>query len=111
MTDLASRPCVQIAEGTPHLSVEKRSELMNQLNDGWKVVKEHHLERTFTFPNFVKSLEFTNKVGGIAEGEQHHPDIFLTWGRVTITVWTHTIDGLSETDFIFAAKCDALSSN
>lgn len=75
---------------------------------GWKVVQEHHLEKSFTFPDFKSALAFTNKVGHLAEQQGHHPDIHLAWGKVTITLWTHKIDGLSESDFILAAKMDQL---
>ncbi len=75
---------------------------------GWKVVEEHHLEKTFQFPDFRKALDFANKVGNLAEEQGHHPDIHLAWGKVGITTWTHKIDGLTESDFILAAKIDAL---
>ncbi len=77
---------------------------------GWKVVNEHHLEKTFTFPDFKRALIFTNKVGGLAEEQGHHPDILLAWGKVTITIWTHKIDGLTESDFVLAAKIDRLDA-
>jgi len=79
-----------------------------QLKDDWKVVKDHHLEKHLKFKNFKEALDFTNKVGEIAEQEGHHPDIFLTWGKVQLTVLTHKIDGLSESDFVFAAKVDEI---
>jgi 4a-hydroxytetrahydrobiopterin dehydratase len=72
----------------------------------WRVVNEHHLERTFTFPNFRTALAFTNRVGELAEQQGHHPDIHLAWGKVTVTIWTHKIDGLTESDFVLAAKID-----
>jgi 4a-hydroxytetrahydrobiopterin dehydratase len=72
------------------------------------VVDEHHLERTFTFEDFKEALAFTNQVGDVAEEEQHHPDIALSYGKVVVTVWTHKVDGLTENDFIFAAKVDDL---
>ena len=75
---------------------------------GWKVVQEHHLERTYNFPDFRQALDFVNKVGNLAEQQGHHPDIYLAWGKAGITIWTHKIDGLTESDFILAAKIDAL---
>ena len=75
---------------------------------GWNVIDEHHIEKTFTFPDFRKALAFTNKVGELAEQQGHHPDIFLAWGKVGIKTWTHKIDGLTESDFILAAKFDKL---
>jgi 4a-hydroxytetrahydrobiopterin dehydratase len=76
--------------------------------DGWTVVEEHHIEKKFEFPDFRTGLEFVNRVGELAEEQGHHPDIFLAWGKVQITIWTHKIDGLTESDFILAAKIDAL---
>lgn len=81
---------------------------MPELQPDWKVVDDHHLERSFKFKNFKEALEFTNAVAKIAEQEQHHPDIYLAWGKVKITLWTHKINGLSENDFILAAKIDKL---
>jgi 4a-hydroxytetrahydrobiopterin dehydratase len=72
------------------------------------VINEHHLERTFTFPNFKTALAFTDRVGELAEQQGHHPDIHLAWGKVTVTIWTHKIDGLTESDFVLAAKIDRL---
>jgi 4a-hydroxytetrahydrobiopterin dehydratase len=88
-----------------------RGEELNALAgkvDGWSVVNEHHIEKSFAFPDFRKALEFTNRVGEVAEEQGHHPDIFLTWGKVGIKTWTHKIDGLTESDFILAAKIDQL---
>ena len=80
-----------------------------QLAAGWRVVNEHHLEREFKFPDFRQALAFTNRVGQLAESQNHHPDIYLAWGKVKLTLWTHKIDGLTESDFVFAAKVDQLS--
>jgi 4a-hydroxytetrahydrobiopterin dehydratase len=83
-------------------------EKLRELVDEWDVVEEHHITKTYKFPNFVKALAFVNKVGDIAEEQGHHPDIFLTWGKVGITMCTHKIDGLTESDFILAAKIDEI---
>jgi 4a-hydroxytetrahydrobiopterin dehydratase len=82
--------------------------LQSQLNAGWKVINGHHLEREFKFKDFREALDFTNWVGDLAEGQGHHPDIYLAWGKVKLTLWTHKIDGLTESDFIFAAKVDEI---
>ena len=74
----------------------------------WNVVEQHHLERVYKFDDFRQALDFTIRVGEMAEEQDHHPDIYLTWGRVKVTIWTHKIDGLTESDFVFAAKADAL---
>ncbi len=79
--------------------------------DGWIVVGEHHITKTYKFPDFRKALDFVNCVGELAEQQGHHPDIYLTWGKVEIKTWTHKIDGLTESDFILAAKIDQLDVN
>jgi 4a-hydroxytetrahydrobiopterin dehydratase len=104
--DLVNKKCVPCKGGVPPLKGEPLKELQKQLGDGWKVVEEHHLEKEFAFRNFKEALAFTNRVGEVAEQEGHHPDIFLSWGKVKIQLWTHKIDGLTESDFIMAAKCD-----
>jgi 4a-hydroxytetrahydrobiopterin dehydratase len=91
----------------PPLKGEELAALQKQV-DGWNVVEDHHVTKTFKFPDFRKALEFVNRVGELAEEQGHHPDIFLTWGRVEITIWTHKINGLTESDFILAAKIDQL---
>ena len=78
---------------------------------GWVVVEGHHIQKQFKFRNFREALEFTNRVGELAEQQGHHPDIGLSWGKVEITIWTHKINGLTESDFILAAKIDRLQSN
>jgi 4a-hydroxytetrahydrobiopterin dehydratase len=79
-----------------------------QLVPQWKAVNEHHISRTFPFPDFKQALDFVNRVGTVAEAQGHHPDILLAWGRAEITLWTHKIDGLTHSDFIMAAKIDQL---
>jgi 4a-hydroxytetrahydrobiopterin dehydratase len=78
------------------------------LGGGWRVVSNHHLEKEYEFPDFVKALDFTNRVGEVAEREGHHPDIHLSWGKVRLDIWTHKIDGLTESDFVLAAKADTI---
>jgi 4a-hydroxytetrahydrobiopterin dehydratase len=107
MTELASKRCVPCRGGVPSLRGKELEDLQKQVPD-WGVIQEHHLRRVFTFPDFVSALAFVNKVGEIAEQEGHHPDISLTWGKVEITIWTHKIEGLTESDFILAAKIDRL---
>ena len=107
MSDLATRTCVPCKGGVPPLKGEELAKLSQQL-PGWKVVDEHHLARTYDFSDFKRALDFVVKIGEIAEREGHHPDILLRWGKVTVTIWTHKIDGLTESDFILAAKIDRL---
>ncbi len=106
--DLANEECVPCRGGVPPLMGAKLREMKGKLGHGWRVVDEHHLERTFTFPNFLGALAFTNRVGELAEEVNHHPDIELGWGRVKVLVWTHKINGLTESDFIFSAKVDRI---
>lgn len=73
------------------------------------MVDEHHLEKTYPFKDFREALAFTNRVGELAENQGHHPDIYLAWGKVQLKIWTHKIDGLTESDFVFAAKADQLT--
>lgn len=80
--------------------------LLAELEDGWRLNGEGHLERTFEFKNFRDALAFANEVGGIAEAQKHHPDLHVAWGRCTVEIWTHKINGLTESDFYFAAKVD-----
>lgn len=108
MSDLASKSCVPCRGGVPPLSSEESSELLAKLGGDWKVVDNHHLDKTYEFPDFRAALDFTNRVGEVAEEEGHHPDIHLSWGRVRLTIWTHKIDGLTESDFVLAAKADRL---
>jgi 4a-hydroxytetrahydrobiopterin dehydratase len=72
------------------------------------VIDEHQITRKFTFPDFQQALDFVNRVGAVAEEQGHHPDILLTWGKVEITLWTHAVNGLTESDFIMAAKIDRI---
>ncbi len=107
MSDLASKACVPCRGGVPPLKGEELTALQEQV-EGWNVVEEHHITKTFKFPDFLKALDFVNRVGQLAEEQGHHPDVFLTWGRVEVTSWTHKIKGLTESDFILAAKIDLL---
>jgi 4a-hydroxytetrahydrobiopterin dehydratase len=108
MSDLAAKKCIPCSAGVPPLTKEEQHALLLELQDGWQVVDGHHLERTYRFPDFREALTFTNNVGDLAESVGHHPDIYLAWGKVGITIFTHKIDGLSEADFVLAAKIDQL---
>ena len=105
---LTHKACLPCKKGTPPLGASEIATLKQQLKPDWKVVESHHLEREFSFPNFKTALDFTNAVGNLAEQEGHHPNIYLGWGKVKVTLWTHKINGLSENDFILAAKIDQL---
>ena len=108
MSDLAMRECVPCKGGVPPLEGEVLREWAAKLGGCWRVVDAHHLEKTYSFKPYTQCVDFTNRVAALAEQVNHHPDILLAWGKVTVRVWTHKIDGLTESDFIFAAKVDAL---
>jgi 4a-hydroxytetrahydrobiopterin dehydratase len=106
--DLSSKQCVPCRGGVPPLAGDSLVELHGQLDEGWKVVDEHHLAKGFEFRDFAAALAYVNRVGAMAEQQGHHPDVHLAWGKVRIEIWTHKIDGLTESDFVFAARCDTL---
>ncbi len=110
MSELASKQCVPCRGGVPPLQGDELATYQQQLGGGWQVVNEHHLEKEYTFDDFRQALDFTVRVGEMAEEQDHHPDILLTWGLVKVTIWTHKIDGLTESDFVFAAKADRVSA-
>jgi 4a-hydroxytetrahydrobiopterin dehydratase len=107
MSELASRQCVPCRGGVPPLRGEEITKLRAQL-EGWQVVDEHHLRKEYKFSNFGEAQAFVNQVGQLAEEQGHHPDICYGWGRAEVTIWTHKIDGLTESDFILAAKIDRI---
>ena len=108
MSDLASRECIPCRGGIPPLEGEELTSLHEELGGDWELVDDHHLIKTYRFPNFQQALDFTNRIGALAEEINHHPNICLGWGRVEIQLWTHKIDGLAEADFVWAAKADQL---
>ncbi len=100
---LADKTCVPCRGGVPPLKGDALNALRTQLPD-WEVVSEHHLKKAFKFPDFKQALDFVNRAGAIAEEQGHHPDILLAWGKAEVTIFTHKIDGLTESDFVLAAK-------
>jgi 4a-hydroxytetrahydrobiopterin dehydratase len=107
---LADKKCVPCRGDVPALKGQELEKLHKNVPQ-WKVEKEHHIHREFRFPDFKQALDFVNRVGALAEEQGHHPDILLSWGKAGITIWTHKIDGLTESDFIMAAKIDRLSND
>jgi 4a-hydroxytetrahydrobiopterin dehydratase len=103
---LAAETCVPCHGGVPPLKGDELASLARELGGGWSVVDEHHLEKEFRFPDFAQALAFTNRVGAVAEEQNHHPDILLGWGNARVTIWTHAVDGLTRSDFVLAAKID-----
>lgn len=106
MSELANGKCIPCTGNVPPLHGRELALLREKLGNHWSSINEHHLNKKYDFPDFRQALAFTNRVGALAEREGHHPDIYLAWGKVILTVWTHKIDGLTESDFIFAAKAD-----
>jgi 4a-hydroxytetrahydrobiopterin dehydratase len=104
-SNLAAKHCVPCRGGVPPLEGEELAKLSAQIPD-WRVVDGHHIEKTFLTVDFKTALEFVNRIGSLAEQEGHHPDIYFGWGSVKVTLYTHKIQGLTESDFILAAKVD-----
>jgi 4a-hydroxytetrahydrobiopterin dehydratase len=107
---LAEKHCVPCRGGVPPLAGAELEKMEQQVT-GWQVVEGHHLLKSFSFPDFRSALSFVDGIGETAEQEGHHPDIYLAWGKVEVKTWTHKIDGLTESDFILAAKIDALNTS
>lgn len=105
---LSEKKCAACAEATQPMPADQAGQLLAELQ-GWTIVENHHLEKEWRFKNFLQALDFTNRIGQVAEDEGHHPDIFLTWGRVKVTIYTHKVNGLTESDFVLAARLDILS--
>ncbi len=110
MSKLADRQCEPCKGNVSSLAGAKLQALEKELAHDWRIVKKHHLEKEFEFKDFRQALAFTNKVGELAEDVGHHPDIYLAWGKVKVTIWTHSVDGLTESDFILAARIEKLHS-
>jgi 4a-hydroxytetrahydrobiopterin dehydratase len=109
MADLAERQCVPCRGGVPPLAGPEIRNLLAELQ-GWQVIEEHHLQKLFLFKDFRETLTFVNRVGELAEEQGHHPDICFGWGKADVTIWTHKINGLTESDFVLAAKIDKLQA-
>ena len=105
---LHEKKCVPCEGGIPPLNSTEIEPLISQLDDGWEVVGQHHLERTWDFEDFATALQFVNQAGDICEQEFHHADFELGWGRAKVMIWTHKIDGLTESDFVLASKIDQI---
>jgi 4a-hydroxytetrahydrobiopterin dehydratase len=104
--NLAQKDCIPCKGGVAPLKGNALASMLKQLGNNWQAVNEHHLAKEYKFKDFREALTFTNKIGELAEQQNHHPDIYLAWGQVKLTIWTHKIDGLTESDFVFAAKAD-----
>ena len=109
MSELSKKSCIPCRGGVPPLTGDVLKSLVCQV-PGWEVVDEHHLTKSYKLPDFKEALQLVNRIGEIAEQEDHHPDIYLAWGKVRIDIWTHKINGLTESDFVLAAKINDLHS-
>ncbi len=107
MNELVKKKCTPLQEGTPPFTKEEVESYLSKIK-GWHVYENHHIKKLFPFPDFRSALSFINKIGELAEQENHHPNICFTWGRVEVIIWTHEINGLHENDFILASKTDEL---
>lgn len=110
MTELAERECIPCKGGVPPLEGAELERLANELGSGWEVVDGHHLTKTYDFPDFARALAFVNRLGELAEEVGHHPEICFTWGKVSVEIYTHKIDGLAEADFVWAARAERLAA-
>lgn len=114
--ELADRSCVPCKGGVPPLREEERRPLLSEIDPEWSIFErpdaKHDsvtlLARNYTFKNFAEAMAFANGIAAIAEEQNHHPDLFIAWGKVGVEIWTHKVGGLTESDFVFAAKCDRL---
>lgn len=102
--ELSKKTCVPCRGGVPPLKGDELLSLANELSAEWSVVNEHHLAKAFSFAEWASAMAFANAVSTIAEEQNHHPDLHVSWGRVGVEIWTHKINGLTESDFVFAAK-------
>ena len=108
---LADQKCVPCRGGVQPMERSRAHAMLAELDPGWQLNAAGHLERVFPFKNFAQALEFANKVGAIAEQEGHHPDLHVAWGTCAVEIWTHKIQGLTESDFYLAAKADRASAS
>ncbi len=111
MSELSAKHCIPCKGGIPPLEPPAIAELLQQLHNSWSVVDDHHLVKTYPFPDFAQALDLVNRIGAVAEDEGHHPDLYLAWGKVRVEIWTHKIDGLTLSDFVLAAKCDDVAAS
>ncbi len=106
--DLSKKKCVPCEGGIPALNPEEIAKYKELISDDWKVVENNKLSKEFYFVSYRQTIDFINKVADLAEAEGHHPVLHIYFGRAVIELWTHAINGLSENDFILAAKIDKL---
>ena len=104
--NLAEQKCVPCRGGVPPLDQDRAEVLLRELDDGWRLNAQGHLERAYVFDDFARAMAFANRVAEVADREGHHPDLHIAWGSCKVEIWTHKIGGLTESDFYLAAKAD-----
>jgi 4a-hydroxytetrahydrobiopterin dehydratase len=109
--DLAQKHCIPCLGGIPPLKGNALLPLLKELQNDWKMIDEHHLQKDYVFDTYQEALHFTNLIASLAESEGHHPELLLSFRNVRVSIWTHKIDGMVESDFIFAAKSDQTHAN
>ncbi|HEX9503372.1 MAG TPA: 4a-hydroxytetrahydrobiopterin dehydratase [Patescibacteria group bacterium] len=105
---LSEKKCVPCEGGMPPFTKSEIKKYLPKLSKGWKVIDDLKLQKSFKFKNFVETMGFVNQVALIASAEDHHPDMYVSYSVVSVELWTHAVNGLSENDFILAAKIDQL---
>lgn len=108
---LSEKKCVPCQGGVPPLDHKQIEALLQQLGNNWSVNQAGHLNKTYAFDDFMSAMRFANQIADVAEEEAHHPDLIVAWGKCEVEIWTHKINGLTESDFILAAKIDQIVSN
>lgn len=108
--ELANQSCIPCRGGVPPLTGEALKKLLKQLGNGWELKQEHHLEKDYRFQSYMQGIDFTHHVAELAEAQGHHPIIEIGYQTVKLKIWTHKIDGLTESDFILAAKADKIKA-
>ena len=106
--DLTSKKCIPCSGGIPPMDDQQITKFLKSLGNNWQINNQKHLFKSFKFQNFIQAVEFTNKITEIAEKEGHHPDLHISWGECNVEIWTHKINGLTESDFYLAAKIDKI---
>ena len=108
MEQLAKKDCQPCKGGMLAMKKNEAKQFFHELGNAWQMVNHHHLQKAYDFGTYRECLDFLNIIGELAELQNHHPDIYLSWGQVEVSIWTHKVDGLTESDFILAAKIEQL---
>ena len=111
MLELDQRQCTPCRGGIPPLKGDSLQTLFKKIENNWKIIDEHHLRKDYAFGSYREAVRFTNLIANLAESEGHHPELLLSFRNVRVSIWTHKINGMVESDFIFAAKSDQIHAN